>query len=169
MLQPEQLIEKAKTSSFYLWLLNRVLFWVIPFNKPHGFAIKEITDETITTRLPFRRSNFNHIKSIHACAMATIAEFTSGLMMLQHLNAKKYRIILKSLHMDYHFQGKREAYAKFSASKSWIQEQVLHPLKTEEAVVVLCEVKIMDLENNHLATGKVEWQIKSWDKVKTKV
>ena len=38
-----------------------------------------------------------------------------------------------------------------------------------EKVLVDCEVKIHDKEGNHISTGSVKWQIKSWKKVKTKI
>jgi hypothetical protein len=71
--------------------------------------------------------------------------------------------------MEYHFQGKMEAYGIFSISKEWINNHVLQPLQNQDAVVVTCEIKIHDRKGNHLTTGKVYWQIKDWSKVKTKV
>ena len=63
--------QKATNSKFYLWLLNQGLSYMIPFNKPHGFKIVKISEEKIRTKLPYKRKNLNHIKGIHACAMAT--------------------------------------------------------------------------------------------------
>lgn len=79
------LIEKAKHSKLYLKILNVMLARSIPFNKPHGFTIKEIYDDGFKISLPYKRKNLNHIKGIHACALATLAEYTSGLtLMLNH-------------------------------------------------------------------------------------
>jgi hypothetical protein len=71
--------------------------------------------------------------------------------------------------MDYHYQGKMDAIAEFAASADWLEENIYHPLKTNDAVVIPCEVRIHDSDGNHLTTGKVFWQIKNWSKVKTKV
>ena len=76
---------------------------------------------------------------------------------------------MQRLEMDYHYQGKMDAFAEFIISKEWLQENIVNPLQTQEAVVVPCEVKIHDSKGNHLTTGKVFWQIKSWSKVKTKL
>jgi hypothetical protein len=169
MFNPDEILKKARTSSFYRGLLNWSLSRMIPFNKPHGFAVVEVEEFRLKTLMPYKRSNFNHIRGLHACGLATISEFTTGFLLLSSLDMKKYRIIMQRLEMDYHYQGKMDATAEFTISKQWLEEQVINPLKTQEAVVVPCEVKIHDVKGNHLTTGKVFWQIKSWDKVKTKV
>lgn len=163
------ILKKAQHSSFYLWLLNIGLSRRIPFNRPHGFKIIEVKDDILRTLLPYRKSNFNHIKGIHACAMATVSEFTTGFLMISRIDPKKYRIIMKTMEMDYHYQGKMDAIAVFTISENWLEENIYNPLKSEESVVVICEIKIHDKEGNHLSTGKVHWQVKPWDKVKTKV
>lgn len=163
------ILRKAQHSSFYLRLLNMGLSRMIPFNKPHGFKVIEIKDDVLKTLLPYRKSNFNHIKGIHACALATVSEFTTGFLMVSRIDPKKYRIIMKTMEMDYHYQGKMDAIAVFTISENWLEEKIYKPLKDTESIVVICEIKIHDKKGNHLSTGKIHWQVKSWDKVKTKV
>jgi acyl-coenzyme A thioesterase PaaI-like protein len=162
-------VEKAKHSSFYRRILNALLDRMVPFNSPHKFRIMEIGDFHLKTLIPYRRKNLNHIKGLHACALATVSEFTTGFMLLSKLDAKKYRLIMKRLEMEYHYQGKVDAVATFSISEDWLKESIYDPLKEQESVVIPCEVKIFDIQNNHLTTGNVYWQIKDWQKVKTKV
>lgn len=168
MFEAAKILEKAKHSTFWLWVLNRALPRVVPFNGPHRFRVVEIGDNHLRTLLPYRRSNFNHIRGLHACALATISEFVTGFMLLSRLDIKKYRLIMKRIEMDYHFQGKMDAYAAFQISPEWLKQQITDPLQSQEAVVVPCEVKIHDEKGNHLTTGKVFWQIKDWSKVRTK-
>ena len=89
-MKPDQLIDKAQNSSFYLRVLNWSLWRIIPFNKPHGIKIQKIESDGIVTTLPYKRKNLNHIKGLHACGMATLAEFTTGLMLLKKLDTSKY-------------------------------------------------------------------------------
>jgi acyl-coenzyme A thioesterase PaaI-like protein len=168
MFEAAKILEKAKHSSFYLKLLNWSLSRMIPFNRPHGFRVMEIDDYRIQTRMPYRKSNFNHIRGLHACGLATISEFTTGFLLLSSLDMKKYRIIMQRLEMNYHYQGKMDATAEFAISKEWLEEKVVKPLTAEDAVVVPCEIKIHDVKGNHLTTGTVFWQIKDWSKVRTK-
>jgi len=169
MINPTNLLEKAKTSNLYLKLLNWGLFRMIPFNAPHHFRVLEIKDWEIRIMLPYIRKNLNHINGLHACALATVSEFTTGLMLLAKLPSSQYRLILQRLEMDYHYQGKMDAYGTFQITQEWIDENVIGPLQKQDAVVIPCEVKIHDRKGNHLTTGKVFWQIKDWSKVKSKV
>ena len=164
-----KLVEKAKNSSFYLWLLNMGITRMIPFNKPHGFRVKEISDTKLVTFLPYKKLNINHIRGLHACALATLSEFTTGLLMISRLDPKKYRIILKTLEMEYHYQGKMDGYGTFEMDNDWLQANIYTPLERADSTVVICEIKIHDSDGNHLTTGKVHWQVKSWDKVRTKL
>ncbi|HRG09582.1 MAG TPA: DUF4442 domain-containing protein [Cyclobacteriaceae bacterium] len=168
MLQAEKILIKARHSGFYLWLLNVALDRMIPFNKPHGFRILELEQHRLKTSVPYKRRNFNHIRGLHACGLATLSEFTTGFLLLSALGMKKYRIIMQRLEMNYHYQGKMAATAEFTISKEWIEEKVVKPLQTQESVVVPCEIKIHDVKGNHLTTGLVYWQFKDWAKVKTK-
>jgi hypothetical protein len=129
----------------------------------------EISDSRLKILMPYKRSNLNHIRGLHACGLATISEFCTGFLLISNLDMSKYRIIMQRMEMDYHYQGKMDAYAEFSISPEWLQTEVTEPLKTRESVVVPCEVKIHDATGNHLTTGKIFWQFKAWSNVKTKV
>lgn len=165
----QQILKKAQTSSFYRWLLNRGLNRMVPFNKPHGFTIVEVEDYRLKTRLPYRKRNLNHIRGLHACALATITEFTTGFLLVSRLDPARYRLIMKRLEMEYHFQGKMDAFAEFSISEAWLEQHIYTPLGDADAVVVNCTLKIHDEKGNHLTTGNVYWQIKAWDRVKTAI
>jgi acyl-coenzyme A thioesterase PaaI-like protein len=169
MLDPALIIEKAKHSAFYLWLLNRSLDRMVPFNRPHRFRITKIEDDRVQTRIPFFRKNFNHIRGLHACALATLSEFTTGFLLVSKLDGKKFRLIMQRIEVEYHYQGKRDAVGEFSASPAWLKKEIYEPLQTRDAVVVPCEIKLYDVQGNHLTTGHVHWQVKRWDKVKTRV
>ena len=82
MLNRDKLIKKAQHSRFYRGVLNRMLDRLIPFNKPHGFKVLAISDHEVTTLIPYKKKNFNHIRGLHATALATLSEFTTGLMLL---------------------------------------------------------------------------------------
>jgi len=162
------LLQRAKESKFYLWVLNQLLNRMIPFNRGHRFRIQAIGEDSLVTRLPYITRNFNHIRGLHACALATVSEFTTGFLLISKLDATRYRLIMQRLEMDYHYQGKMDATATFSATPEWLKEKVFDPLTQQESVVIPCEIKIHDVAGNHLTTGLVYWQIKDWQKVKTK-
>ena len=164
-----KVVEKSKKSAFHRKLLNYGLNRMVPFNKPHGFKITEFGDYHLKVLVPYKKANFNHIKGIHACALATLSEFTTGFLLLSRLDPKKYRLIMQRIQMDYFYQAKMDAHGAFFISEEWLKELVFEPLKTQDKVTVDCEVKTIDKEGNHICTGNVTWQIKSWQHVKTKV
>lgn len=163
------LLTQARTSSFTRWWMNRALAWMIPFNRPHGFRVTPLIGGGIEVRIPNWRINRNHINGIHACAIATASEMCSGLSVMEQLDSKKYRIIMRSLHMAYHYQAKQPATARCVPAASEITEKVMDPLKDRDTVDYTSTVEVHDQSGNHLATGTVTWQVKEWAKVRTKV
>lgn len=165
----EKYIADAKKSKFGLFKLNFGLGYIIPFNRPHKIKILEIKEDSVKTIIPYKRKNFNHIKGVHACGMATAAEFASGFLLLTKLGSKKYRLIMESLEMKYHYQAKTDIHAQFSASPEWLDTHIFEPLNNADAIYIKCEIMLHDTKGNHVATGYTNWQIKPWSKVKTKL
>lgn len=163
------LISSARNSKWALWKLNFILLRAIPFNRPHSIRLLKIEPEEIQVSIPYKRSNLNHIKGIHACGLATACEYASGFLLLSNLNAKDYRIIMESIEMKYHFQAKKHAIATYRLSLDDLKKKVIEPLKKEDQVFIKCEVLCHDSDGNHLCTGYTNWQIKRWDKVRTKL
>lgn len=165
----QQLVNKAKHSAFYLWVLNMALLRMVPFNKPHRIKVTHIGEDELTMRVQNIRPNRNHIKGIHACLLATLCEYVSGLSLLLHFSPREYRIILKNIHMTYHFQAKTAVYVKFKISKQQVEDEIIQPLQTQNALFKEFPVEVFDTENNHICTGLINWQIKAWKNVKMKL
>lgn len=169
MMDIEKLIVDAGKSKFALWKLNFALLRGIPFNKPHNLEVIGISGDEVVVRYPYKRSNLNHIKGLHACGLATATEYVAGLMLLAKLGASKYRFILESLEMKYHYQGKKDAIAKCMVDEGRLRKEVIEPLASDDAAYIKCEAEVYDVDGNHLSTGTSTWQIKRWEKVKTQV
>ena len=163
------LLANARTSSFSRWWANFLLPWLIPFNRPHGFKVIPMKTGGISVRIPYWRINHNHIRGIHACALATAAEMCSGLSVLERLDPKEYRMIMRTLRMDYHYQAKKVTTAVCVPIPKEIEEKVVEPLRTSDAVDYTSAVELHDVAGNHVATGTVTWQVKPWNKVRTKL
>ncbi|MFK7757884.1 MAG: DUF4442 domain-containing protein [Flavobacteriales bacterium] len=163
------ILVKAGTNKSLLKMLNPAMRKMIPFNKPHRFNVEEITSERVVVKIPYRRSNLNHLKGIHACALSTACEYSSGLLLLRHLGTKDYRLIMRTLRTEYHYQGKEEVNAIFEFSNERVEAEVLPQLAKEGVVDLSCEIKAYDVSGNHICTTECLWQIKKWDKVKTNV
>jgi acyl-coenzyme A thioesterase PaaI-like protein len=164
-----RLITGARTSGLQRWLLNTALSWRIPFNRPHGFRVEPLASGGIRVHVPYWRINRNHIRGIHACALATAAEFCSGLALLEVLDPRKYRLIMKTLHMDYHYQAKRDALAMYAPDRAMLEAQASRLQAGAGAMLHEALVELHDSAGAHLATGRITWQVKPWDQVRTSV
>jgi acyl-coenzyme A thioesterase PaaI-like protein len=163
----ESLVHKASHSNFYRWLLNRSLNFVVPFNAPHGLKILSVHPGKIKTGLPHKRKNLNHLGGIHACALATLCEFTVGFALMSKLSTKEYRIIMKSMRVDYHYQAKMNVTAQFEITDELLEHQILKALLNHDQVTHEFEIAVHDRAGNHICTGFILWQLKKWEKVKT--
>ena len=162
------IIRRAKHSGFFLNLLNRILLFRIPFNAPHRIKITAVHDDGISIRLPYNRKNLNHLKGIHACALATTAEYSSGIALLSAIGAG-FRLIMKNINVTYHYQARMDVITTLKLDREWIDQKILTPLKTSDAVLFENTVEVFDLMSNHICTAVVQWQIKKWDAVRSKV
>jgi len=163
-----KLIEKASQSKWGMWKLNFLLQRFIPFNKPHGLKVILLSKNEVKVLLPYKKNNLNHIKGLHACGLATAAEYASGLLLLYKLGSKEYRIIMESINVEYKYQGKMNGIASFDISDEDFQNEVYKPIEKEELVYKKCLIKVHDEKGNLLCNATTNWQIKKWDKVKTK-
>ncbi|MGB0167597.1 MAG: DUF4442 domain-containing protein [Luteibaculum sp.] len=164
-----KLFEDAKTSAWGLKKLNFALKLGIPFNSPHGIKLIALSDNKAQSFIPYKRKNLNHIKGIHACAMATVAEFCSGLLLLSRLDPAKYRLIMQEMKVNYLYQGKSDITATFELSEEALNQELKTPLEKEGVVLYTAKINLHDVEKNLVAEAHTTWQIKSWEKVKMKV
>ncbi len=164
-----KLTVRAKGSRLWLWLLNVLLCRIIPFNCPHGFKILELGDEFLRTTAPYRRKNHNHLRGIHACAIATIAEFSGGFLLLSRLDPQKYRLIMSRIEVDYVFQAKEAIVSESRLEAERMKAEILDPLKEQESVTFRIGSRVADISGNLVAQAFTTWQVKRWDKVRTKI
>jgi len=161
--------KEAEKSKFGLWKLNLILWRIIPFNFPHRFKIIQLDSEGIEVMMPFIRKNLNHIRGLHATGLATLCEYICGLQLIRLNPTNDYRIILKTLRMEYRFQAKMEVRVHFKLSPDWFKENISKPLETKDSIVHTFEIEVFDADKNLICIAYPEWQIKPWAKVKTKV
>lgn len=162
------LIQRAKTSKKHLWLLNRVMSHIVPFNRPHGFRVIKIEDHVVQTFAPYHKKNWNHVKGIHACALATVGELSAGLALMSHFSPLDYRIIMSTIHIDYHYQAKKDIFATATLNADR-KNALVNALHTDGKTLETVVTELNDADGQLVATVKTTWQIKPWKAVKTKV
>ncbi len=160
----EKLFHRARSSRWALWFLNVVLLVTVPFNNPHKIKILNLTKESILVRLPFKQTNLNHVKTLHACAIATLAEYASGVLLLSRLNVTNYQMLITELKVSYHTRGRTAATASFSLTQDWLKTNVTSPLESDGVALVDAMVEVYDEQQNHLASAAITWHIKELNK-----
>ena len=163
------LVPRARRSKSWLFVLNTILARTVPFNRPHGFRIHSIAQNTIEAFAPYRRSNHNHIRGVHACAIATVAEFSAGFLLLTRLDPTRYRLIMGKLEADYFYQAKKDIIAQADLADHDLQEKIVTPLTHQDSATIVMTTSIRDVAGNSVARVETTWQVKNWETVRTKV
>ncbi len=162
----EDIVLKSYSSKFWLEILNYGLWFKIPFNKPHLLRITSLSRNSISVKIPYKRRNLNHLRGIHACALATASEYACGFLLISRLSSEKYRLIMRSMHVDYIKQGKSEVYVNFNLDEIKINE-IKSKLEKEPQCLEVLEVEIRDAKKNLISIAKLEWQLKDWKRVES--
>lgn len=99
-------------------LISLVLGRIVPFVGTAGLRFEEISAQRVVVVVRNRRPVRNHIRGVHAAAMALLAETATGFAVGLHLPDDKLPLI-KSLKVDYlkRAQGDLRAVAQLSADQ----------------------------------------------------
>jgi acyl-coenzyme A thioesterase PaaI-like protein len=154
----QQLLKKSTPLS--LILINRLLPQIVPFNQAHNISIVKMDSQKTYTFLPFKRSNKNHVSTMHACAIATLGEFSAGIMLMREIPLYKYRMVLKELSTDYHFQAKQSLTGIATLPAGFDQEK--ETLKKNGTLTIPLVTEIFDQEKRLVATTTSLWHLKRW-------
>ena len=149
------------------WVFSRIMQEVIPFNRPHGISVVELSPEKCKVYLPNKRKNKNHLGTMHACAIATAAEYVSGLNVLQAFDMKQYRLIMSRLEVDYLRRPDGYCYTESMISSPQMS-QINSELEGEGVSKFSLVSIVTDCNHEKIAEATIHWQVKSWQKVRVK-
>lgn len=109
----------AKTAGFpqglRSFILTRLFGRIVPFLATASVQFEEVSPARLVVSIKNRRKVQNHIKGVHAAAMALLAETSTGFVMGMNVPDDKL-LLLKSMHVDYQkrAQGDLRAVATLS-------------------------------------------------------
>jgi acyl-coenzyme A thioesterase PaaI-like protein len=83
------------------WLFSRIFGFIVPYSGSVGPRICVLEPGHAEVEIPDRRSNRQHLGSVHAIALMNLAEMTSGLAVMVGL-PPTVRGIVTTLSMTYH-------------------------------------------------------------------
>jgi acyl-coenzyme A thioesterase PaaI-like protein len=130
------------------WLFSKLFGFAVPYSGSVAPRIKVLEPGHAVVEIPGRRSNRNHLGSVHAIALTNLAEITSGLALMTGL-PPTVRGIVTGLSMTYHkkARGRIRAVARVAV-----------PAVTEDRdfdVMAEC----FDGAGTLVATGQVRWRL----------
>lgn len=149
------------------WIFSRLMQEVIPFNRSHGISVVELSPSSCKVYLPEKYRNKNHLRTMHACAIATAAEYVSGLNVVQAFDMEKYRLIMSRIEVDYVRRPNGFCTAESGISESQMS-QINSELDTEGVSKFSLVSNVTDSKNETVAFATIHWQVKSWQKVRVK-
>lgn len=161
-----KLVQEQKP--YQVALVSKALNFLVPFNSPHKFKVIRIDQSKVVTEIPYKKINLNHVKGIHACAIATLGEICAGLSIIRDFGFSKYRFILAELKVDYLYQGKTALTGVVEMPNS-LKESVQEELYSSGISKITLMTLITDQNNNEVAKVYSTWQLKDWKKVNLKV
>ena len=130
------------------WLFSKIFGRAVPYSGSVGPRIRVLEPGHAEVEIPDRRSNRNHLGSVHAIALMNVAEMASGLAMMAGLPAT-VRGIVTTLSMTYHKKARGTIRAIAYVDVPVVTEDRDFDVKAE----------CFDREGVLVATGNVRWRL----------
>jgi len=130
------------------WLFARLLARFVPYTGTIGARVESLTPGAATVSLRDRRAVRNHLGSVHAIALANLAEVTSGLAMLSALDPG-VRGIPVAIHIEFMKKARGLLIATSNAA----------PPPVSQSIRADVSASIADAGGAVVAVATVTWQL----------
>lgn len=113
-------------------VLSMMFGKIVPFLSTAGLRFEEVGHQRLTVSIRNRKKVQNHIRGVHAAAMALLAETSTGFVVGMNMPDDKL-MLLKSMKVNYvrRSQGDMRAVASLNAE----QIQLMHDMEKGEVLV----------------------------------
>jgi acyl-coenzyme A thioesterase PaaI-like protein len=130
------------------WLFSKLFGFMVPYSGSVGPRIDVLEPGHAEVEIQDRRSNRQHLGSVHAIALMNLAEITSGLAMMAGL-PPTVRGIVTTLSMTYHKKARGRIRAVARVAVPMVSEDCDFDVTAE----------CFDREGARVATGNVRWRL----------
>ena len=137
------------TTSLGRWLFSFLIGRVAPYSGSVGGGVLELEPGLCRVRVRDRRRVRNHLRSVHAIALANAAELASGLAMLTSLPPEARGIVTR---IDVRYEKKARG-TLVASSRSGAPAQV------EGDLDHVVEAEVHDQSGERVAIARVHWRL----------
>ncbi len=131
------------------WLFKKIIANKIPYTGSIKADVQTLEPGRCEVLLKFRKSNTNHLNSVHALALSNLGEFTSGLAMMTGL-PPTIRGIVTNINTEFTKKARGDLLAK---------AEVQIPDVTEPKTEHLVQALIYDQDHDLVTTVTVKWML----------
>jgi len=111
------------------WMFSRVVGFTIPYTGSVGALVEHLEPGHARVRLADRRKVRNHLRCVHAIALANVAELSTGLAVMSGMPAG-YNGILINLNVEYIKKARGVLIAECKCSVPEFTESTEIPVET---------------------------------------
>ncbi|MDX1496369.1 MAG: YiiD C-terminal domain-containing protein [Salinisphaeraceae bacterium] len=139
-------------------LLKRLSVYAISFVRRTGVKVVELESGRVVCRMPLK-GNVNHIKTMYAGALFTLAEFPGGPLMLATFGIKRFIPIVTSLDLEFVKAAKTDVTVELRLEPAEIERIERETLDEGKSEFVL-NGELKDLEGNVVARSRAVYQMR---------
>jgi len=144
--------KKLKDKPFGKKLFSKGVGKMAPYTGSMKALVTDLTPGYCRTFLKERKSNKNHLRSIHAVALINLGEMTSGLAVLSGMSSQ-IRGILTKMEMEYIKKAKGNLVAECRCKIPEVNDSLNYQVET----------LILDLQGDVVAKGTFYWLLSRKD------
>jgi len=144
-----QMIDKIPVGKTFF--RSKVLGNVVPFTGNSSLNFEKISSEEVVISLKNIRSVQNHIKQVHACAMALVIETATGFVVGMNVPDDKI-LLIKEMNLKYVKRSSGKVIATASLTQVQIDE-----IKNEPKGDITVPVILTDDEGNEPVKAEAIW------------
>lgn len=130
------------------WLFSSLLGRMVPYSSSIGATVREFAPGRVVVTLPDRRRVRNHLRSIHAIAIANLGELATGLALIAGLDST-VRAILVGIDVRYTKKARGMLTAEATCDIPHVTESMDHEVVAE----------LRDTAGDVVATVTAKWRL----------
>lgn len=131
----------------------------IPYLEPHGLEVMEKTDDHIVVKMPFGKALTNHVGTLHASALFTVAETAAGLHATSVIPGNRAIPLLRGATVNYTRRAEGDLTAT-AIVKDGDSKRVLADFDANNRADVDIEVDVVDNENETVFKGTFDYAMR---------